>query len=99
MNVRISDGTLRFRLGSADVSALRATGELNQRLPTGPDDGITFSLRLGGDWSISRGGDGIQVEGPRSPLSEWLDGPATELETRLSESGLRLLIEKDHHDL
>jgi hypothetical protein len=99
MNVRISDGILRFRLGSADVSALRSAGELSQRLPTGPCDGFTFSLRLGGDWSISRNGDGIFVEGPRSSLSPWLEGPTTELEATLHEPGLRLLIEKDHHDL
>ena len=101
MKIRIADDSLRFRLGRADVEALRMQDELQHRLPTGPGAALVFSLRLSErttEWSIAARDNAVEVLVPKEPLRSWLTSDDLELERQLEKPHLLLMIEKDRHD-
>jgi hypothetical protein len=105
MKLRLRGGSLRLRLGQAEVSSLVADGRVEERVPFGPGGVLVYAIKsddrataIEAQLSQVAGGPRIEVVVPRARAASWAASEDVGLEASQPIEGsdpLKILVEKD----
>lgn len=95
MKLRLHSNTLRLRLSQSEVSALAATGSLEETMSFAPGQTLSYALESTptGMPAVAFEDNRIRVMLPASTVKNWIESDQTGIDA--TSGPLRLLVEKD----